>query len=662
MNQGKIVEYIEQGKVVCGVCLQDKGSKLHLLTLSNRQINITPKRPLLISNTAMNTSIDRRRLLKELSQAEAERNQLKEQVDVRELWELVRDEAERFDHRYLAQLIFGETATDAHCSALLRALFEERTHFKLKDGRFSPNPGERVEQIQRQREEESLKEERLRTAGTWLRAVNQGEASPPPSFEKEIVQVLKDLALYGNEANSFQFGKEMLRRAGISDIGQARRLLVRLGVWEEDENLDLLRFDIAPGFSERQTAEARRLKDNPPPLRQREDLRELPALTIDGSYTLDYDDAVSLETDGNLVRVGIHITDVAASLSLDCLLEAEAALRASSLYLPCRKVPMIPPVLSEDALSLKQGHERRAISLLAWFDSGGTLTEYRFVPSLIKVKRRLTYTEVNESLSGEQTLEQMLRLARHLRQDRMHRGALDLSLPELDFRIGPDGKVSFERFHQDTPARLIISEFMILYNGLAGRFLTENQVPALFRTQGEPSERLPSEDLPYLYYVFQQRRKLSPLRIHTTAKPHSGLGLDAYVQATSPIRRYMDLVTQRQLHHLLLEGKALWDEEALEQIRTHVEPVIKRLTMIKRNRLRYWSLKFLAQNPGSRYEAIVLDELKTKYRILLTGLLFLGDLKKQNGIKLKPGEQILVEARHVDPWQDDVHLSLARGN
>ena len=134
MNQGKIIEYIDQGKFICTLCLNDKINRLHLLTTSNREVNLSPKRAILISSTIIDTLKPREELLEKLKHTEETRSSLKAQIDVKELWELVRDEEESFDHKYLAQLVFGHTITDDHLSALVRALFEDHLHFKMKDG------------------------------------------------------------------------------------------------------------------------------------------------------------------------------------------------------------------------------------------------------------------------------------------------------------------------------------------------------------------------------------------------------------------------------------------------------------------------------------------------------------------------------------------------
>ena len=98
MTQGKIVEYIDEGRFICAICLQDKGGRLHLLTPSNREVNLSPKRTILISDPTLDISLPRDDLLERLKQIEETRIRLKEQIDVEGLWELIRDEKETFDH------------------------------------------------------------------------------------------------------------------------------------------------------------------------------------------------------------------------------------------------------------------------------------------------------------------------------------------------------------------------------------------------------------------------------------------------------------------------------------------------------------------------------------------------------------------------------------
>lgn len=656
MAVGSIVEYIDQSRFICTVCLQDKGSRLHLLTPANREVNLSPKRTLLISGARIDVGQARDQLLQKLQQIEGLRIKLKGEIDVKEIWELIRDEEDVFDHRYLAQLAFGEDATEDHFSAVMRALFEKRLYFKMKNGLFLPNSEDRVDQIIRQEEEAAEKAERLEQGGGWLKEVHQGKQSQAPDCRKDVIHLLIQLALYGADTDDFKYGKELLSHAGITDIKEARSLLIALGEWEEDEPLDLLRSGIDTVFTPKQLEASAALAVSGFSETRREDLRSLPIITIDGPTTLDFDDAISLEILDNELRVGVHIADVAAVIEKDSPIDIAARDRASSLYLPRRQIPMIPPDLSQDLLSLKEGCDRPAISLLARFSPDGMLLRYRFASSIIRVQQQLTYSYVNENIVNNSQFQELHRLAEILRQKRMDRGAMNLSLPELEMDIDEEGTLNLKLVPQDSPSRMMVSELMILYNELVGEFCQKHDIPVLFRGQSQPTEKLPLDERGYVFYVFQQRRKLSPLHISASPKPHSGLGVALYTQATSPIRRYLDLVVQRQLSSFLGKSTPVYSGEDLEEMRVSVEPLVKTLGRIQRNRLRYWTLKYLGLNRDKTYNALVLNELKNKYRIVLKDFLMVTDFKRQDGIIFSKGQEIQVKVKKADPWDDIITL------
>ncbi|MDP6178730.1 MAG: ribonuclease catalytic domain-containing protein [Desulfatiglandales bacterium] len=660
MNRGKIIEYIDQGRVICTICLQDKGNRFHLLTSSNREVRLSPNRALLISSSAIETLSPRAELLHQLKHVEELRNLLQEKVQVKELWELVREEKESFGHKYLAQLCFGAMVTDDHISALVRAMFEDRLYFKMKDSRFLPNSEERVEQIVKQREEDALRDAQLKQGSAWLKEVFQNRMPQEPPCKDAIINLLIELALYGREAPNFKYGKELLLRAEITDIQLAKNLLINLGVWEEDENRDLHRLDIRTSFNEKQLNESDKLAKIEIGEAGREDLRNLDAFTIDGPWTRDFDDALSLEIGNDSILIGIHITDVSEVISPDSILNNEASKRGSSLYLLRRQVPMLPPNLSQDTLSLKQGLDRPSISLMSWFDKEGNLLDYRFVTSLIRVKRQLTYDQVEELYKKENQLAQMHRISQLMRQRRINQGALILSLPEVVFEIHSDSSLSFKMVEQETASRTIVAELMIFYNWLSARFCRDNNIPILYRTQEEPGERLLIDEAAgNPYFVFKQRRKLNPLIIDTEPRPHSNLGLDVYTNVSSPIRRYFDLVGQRQIKNFLLNKFPVYSKEEVENIRTTVEPVLKDLERVKRKRIRYWTQKYLIQHIGEKFSALILDTMKKKYRILLTDFLLVAEMRRITGQNFSEGERIMVRVKKSDPWNDLLSLEFA---
>lgn len=658
MSEGKIIEYIEQGKFLCAICLQDKGTRLHLLTLLNRLVNLPSKRATYASPSHISIDRPKEELLTRLREIDSNREHLKEEIKVKELWELIKDESESFNYKYLAQLCFGEDVTEDHISALIRALFEDKLYFKMKDGQFIPNPEKKIELFIQQQEEEAKKEERLAVGSNWLKMALKEGGVTPETCDQVVVDTLVDLAIHGKDAGEYKFGKELLERAGITDIAKARQTLVKLGIWEKDEPLDLIRYNIRQSFSNNQLAQAGALNTKAIDRTGYEDLCQLNVFTIDGADTLDFDDAISVDLEDNYIQVGIHITDASSVVDTESILEDEALLRGSSLYLPRRQIPMFPPELSHERLSLKKDAERQALSLLVNFDMNGEIFDYRFVPSIIKVKDQLTYDHVNTIYETERDtiFHHLFRLAQKRKRYRVEQGALILSLPELNISVDEKSSIDIRLSSQETPSRTIVAEMMILYNWLAARFCRDNHIPTIYRGQKEPSEKLPLEDTGYIYYVFRQRRKLYPLIIDVEPHPHAGLGLDSYINVTSPIRRYFDLVSQRQMLSFMFKGVPLYNKEELDKIRIQVTSSLKDLNTVRRNRQNYWINRFLEKQVGETFSAIVLDVLKSRYRVILTDFFISVEMKREQESKLSSGDQIKVRLTKADAWNDILKL------
>jgi exoribonuclease-2 len=451
----------------------------------------------------------------------------------------------------------------------------------------------------------------------------------------------------------------MFSRAGIRDMNQAHNLLVRLDIWHEDENLDLHRFNIKIDFSRPALEETDRIVNTRVDFSGREDLTGLSVFTIDGPFTRDFDDALSLEAFNGGYRLGIHITDVAPFIEPDGPLDREAFGRASSIYLPADKIPMFPPELSNNALSLVKDVKRLAITLLADFDEHWNLIGHRFAPTVVQIEKQLTYDEVNETYLEDPIYLALYRLAQALRQKRAEGGAMLIPLPEIQFEFNDDGPVRVALIEQDTPAKLMVSECMILYNWLTAKFAAEYNIPILFRGQGPPQEILPIDESRYIYYVFQQRRKLHPLSVDTVSQPHSGIGVDVYTNATSPLRRYMDLLVQRQIHSSLATQRPVYTESRLKEICMSVQQTLKDIDLMRRNQIRYWVLKHLAGRIHERLPAIVFQKLRSKYLVILTDLLFVAELPSTSTHELSPGEEITVIVRRSAPRDDIVILELA---
>jgi exoribonuclease II len=658
MSEGKIVEYIDQRKIVLAVCLKDKTNKLQLLTSSNHEASIPPKRALLVSTVSLPLTSSREEIVGELRAVEQKRLELMKTISVHDLWELTYDEKEAFTFADLAALAFGNHITDDHISALMRALFADRIYFKLKDNRFVPNSPEKAEQAIHAIEAAEQREQEISHGGWFLKELANGRIPEDPLLRERVVEILIQLALYGEDAPDVKLGKEMLSRAGIKDIAQAHNLLVTLKEWDEDENLDLHRLDIRTEYAEEALEEAERIAQVDPDYTGREDLTDLPTFTIDGPFTRDFDDALSLEPIDRGYRLGIHITDVTPFIQLDGALDKEAFARASSIYLPATQIPMLPPELSNNALSLVKDAERLAVSVFCDFDANLDLFSHRFSLTVVKIEKQHTYDEIDKMYLEDPLLATLYQISQGLRQKRAANGALLIPLPEIHFTFDDQSRPQVSLIDQDSPARIMVSECMILYNWLAARFAVEAGIPILYRRQEPPQERLSLNESPYIYYVFQQRRKIRPLSIDTAPQPHSGIGVDAYTNATSPLRRYMDMLVQRQIFSGLTAKKPVYAEPRIKEMGISVQQTLRDIAIMKRNRIRYWVLKYLAERINERLPALVFQKLRLKYLVILTDLLFVAELPLTGTHDLSPGEQITIVVKKSDPRADTLTIEL----
>jgi exoribonuclease-2 len=480
---------------------------------------------------------------------------------------------------------------------------------------------------------------------------------PPVSADetKHYVEILKSCFLFGKDSPCYATGKDMVERAGM-DIGpKLFKILVKSGVWSPDENIELLRCEIPVDFPESVLKKADLTAKNPKhglKNNERKDLKQLTVFTIDGQSTLDFDDALSIERDGDNYRVGIHIIDVGQFVKKRDSIDQEAQKRSTSIYMPDLKIPMIPSVLSEGSCSLKAGEDRPAITVFARMTPFAEIMEVEIFPSKINVSRQLSYSEANRIAEVDEGIKTLYNLACHYRKNRIKAGALHISLPEINLFFNNSGKIEFIRIDRETPGRMLVAEMMILANQLMAEFLIDNKMPAIFRSQPAPKNRiLKNDDESTLFKKCLQRKFLSRVVIDISPEHHSGLGLPAYVTSTSPIRKYFDLVTQRQIKAVL----GLEDPYSEEEIRTMIQELenpMRNAFHVQLSRNRYWLLKILEEQTGQKKEAIVLDKRRDEYIVILTETMLECKLSQSSGTSLKPGDVIQITIQHADAQND----------
>lgn len=659
MIKGNIVEYIDQQKIISAVIIQEKNGKLRLLTENNREVNFSEKRLSHVSSISLDTSLARDAIVIQLKELTQNRKKLSESIDIRELWELLHEEPEDIDISTMTLFCFDPPLTCDHESAVIRAFFQDRLYFKFNKMIFTPYTPQQVEAKKKQIKDAEKREILIRKGAGWINDVLNSKNGSNTAVDQEIIDVLKTYYLFSNNSGSHLIAKQIVKKSQINSPEQLFNVFLKAGIWEPNINIDLLTLQIPTVFSRSVKEQAKKLADSrmnfsDDPLRK--DLTDIPLITIDGQSTLDFDDAISLENTENGYTLGIHIIDVDAYIKSGDPIDLAARDRASSIYMPDDKLPMIPSNLSEDLCSLKENEIRPGVSTIIKMNRFFEIQDYKIIPSIIKVHKQMSYSEANLLNGKDDPITTLYKIAIRLREKRLKAGAIQITLPEVNVWIEENQEIGYLKIDRENPSRMLVSEMMIFANSLMAEFLSANNVPAVFRSQAPPKQRLFKGIETSLILNFMQRKQLSRAMIGTEPELHSGLGVKAYVTATSPIRRYHDLLTQRQIKSIFGYDKAYTKTE-LETILQTISVSIANAGRVQASRKRYWIIKYLESKRGAAYEAMVLDCHRDHFTVLIKEFMLEAKLPL-TGVKLKHGDVIQVTIQHADARRDQLSLFL----
>ena len=657
---GKLIEYFDHGRVFCAFVLEDSGNRLRLINQNGKEVKLPAARVLCRSSQTHPVDLSREELMQRLRSADDIRKGLMTEVNPEEIWELAQDTPDTgFDVSFLAELSFGETAEDDHNAAFLRCIFVDKLFFKYKEGKIIAHSKEVVEQLRLQQEKERQKEALLENGARGMRSLWEGK-NPGEWPEKEkCIDLVRDYYLFANDATESALGRELLKKAELTRPHDPYHFLIKAGVWDRNENIPLLRYEMPQEFSEEALAQAGSL--HVPDVDHliaegRRDFRELPLLTIDGSQTKDYDDALHILKKGENFEVGIHIADVAHYVKPGSPLYQEALQRVTSLYFPDAMVPMLPPEISEDLCSLIAGRERLALSYLVLLSPEGEVLDFSIVRSVVTVKRQLTYVESDLSIEKDEELRSLFQLGQKLLKKRIDDGAVLLPIPDVIIQIDADEEISVSLSPVDTPSRSLVAEFMVLANTLAARFIADREAPGLFRSQQPPGQRLVQGLEKDLFVNFRQRKHLAPGKLLTVPKHHSGVGVAQYTTVTSPIRRLLDLVMQHQLNHLAQRETLPFAVRDLNDVAAAIMTRQSKANLVRQLRRRHWLLKCIEKKKNERFDALILGKGPKRVNVVLTDFLLEGDLQANQAITARPGDMVSVGISRVSALDNVLRL------
>ncbi|QEY33388.1 RNB domain-containing ribonuclease [Synechococcus sp. RSCCF101] len=590
-------------------------------------------------------------------------------------WLLLQGGEDAIQLEDLLELLLTEP-DPAGAGLLWLALHGAQDFFRLgRDGRLQVRGMADIRRLRHQRRRERLS---LAARQRWLDALSSRDPDrlndalhAPEAHSGQDLRLLQSWAASAEASLAPQLPEDLSRTllaAGITISPVAiRRLLVELGHWDRHALRCMEGSAWLDGFSETQEAEAQRLceaaGEEQPGDRERRDLCGLRCFTLDDPGTEEIDDAVGISTtpEGEEL-IWVHIADPARLIEPGSPLDREARRRATSLYLASGTIPMFPMALARGPFSLRQGLRCPAFSAAIRLGPEGALQSVQLMRSWIRPTYRLSYEEGQELLElappGDDDLLRLERLLDRHRQHRVTRGALLMEQNEGRLR-SEEGRALVEVV-EPSRARSLVAEAMILMGEAAAHAAIEERLCLPFRGQ-VPAELPPETELlalpagPVRHCAI--RRCLSRGVMAATPQAHFSLGLPAYVQATSPIRRYTDLVCHRQLQ-AGLAGAAAMDEAELRALLDDLDPPLRQASQIAREDQRHWQQVWFEQHARDRWSAVFLRWLRPQDGL---GLVRLEEecLEVAAGCPAacQPGERLVLTVAEADSIADRLQLT-----
>ncbi len=478
-------------------------------------------------------------------------------------------------------------------------------------------------------------------------------------------RVYKDILIASDKLNSAKPGDKVL--VSITEwtdpkkdpLGEVLLVIGKPGEHQTEMRSIIYDKGFRPEFPPEVEQEAKLIKagaekDMVEEIKNRRDLRQTFTCTIDPADAKDFDDAISLETKGDSIEIGIHIADVAHYVLPDTILDKEAIKRATSIYLVDRTIPMLPEILSNDLCSLKPNEDKLAFSAIFTFDQNYKIIDEWFGRTIIHSNKRLTYEDAQklldqnpEAKSPDQDLARQLQLinkvALKLRADKMANGAMAFESTEIKFVLDEEGRPLRVVKKERTASHLLIEDLMLLANRKVAEFVSKivknTDKRFVYRVHDQPDrERLKQladfiTPLGYKLKLDQgdiSAKELNELLRAVDGKPeeamiqtavmrsmakaiysmknlgHYGLAFDHYAHFTSPIRRYPDVMVHRLLDYYLRHHQP--PTKLLEQYETLVTHSSQRelaAQEAERDSVRYKQIEFLTDKIGKVFSATI---------------------------------------------------------
>jgi exoribonuclease-2 len=548
---------------------------------------------------------------KALKEIIIEFNEALTSINIKELYEVLKDSKDPLSYKEMASLVFINPLFSQEL-ALLSVIFYDEIYFKnLEEYYFLPEKENIIKLKLEKKERISLKDkDKTQFYGEVAQILSLKREVFSFQEQKHYEVFLKELvdfvtfeieSCYQKEAQSLvhflnEHKIELEVSGNLSFI--IFHILNVVGVLSEDENLLIKKYKIEDLFSN-QLNMRENLKI--PKQKQRKDFKDLYTFTIDSLETFDYDDAFSYLKTEHGYEVYVHIADVAEFIEKDTLLDKMALERNKTLYLPNKAFTMFPYDITYDIFALREGEVKLALTYHFSFSHDFILKEYHVSESFIKVDKNFSYQEVDEIFENpnhenHNMFSEFYKLSLVLQKHRIEVcGGFEFLFPQVSAKVKED-EIQLKIYSSHNSASVfIVKEWMILTNSISALICHQEKYPILYLNQEKPDDTIEASN----HYISEKKefmdivKQMKKSGFEIDNKGHYSLGLFCYTQATSPIRRYLDIVIQRQLKAFLNKEDSFYEREELLEIKEILDLKKKTLNLVEAETNKFFLLKFL---------------------------------------------------------------------
>ena len=450
-------------------------------------------------------------------------------------------------------------------------------------------------------------------------------------LNNEFITLLRDKKNFNSDKFTFQIEniRKFIENKKAYDKGLISKIKKKFNIENNNELLDFflvknlfkikdiisMKFNLNSSFS--YNYKSNKINDDNP----------IDAFTIDDEKTVDYDDAISFSKTDEGSVVSIHISNFSKIIDYNSGIDTEASKRMQSIYSPYGNYNLYSDDIISD-ISLRKGEIREVISISFLVDRDYKIISHEILKNKIKITNNYSYKEIDSFIEKDEIFKNLQKFTTKHRQDRVNNADFEQFNKDISLHLNDNNllelKVSnFESYQ-------IISELMIMANSYIAQFMYKNKIPSIYRKQLEsPNLVINSfED----EFPFQFFRNVSPIDVSTTPGTHSGLGVDNYVQFTSPIRRYHDSLLMRQLDYFLESRLHLFNTEELNKIIQNTNSDLESSKNKSKNLYKFCALRFLLDNKNYSSDVYIYNELKNSY-IIYFNQLNIFDIVDKNQLK-----------------------------